>query len=133
MKKILTIMTAAAVLLCGLVFTGCGVKEIVKETVDGSYKTWYKYKSNRQIDVPLLDASTTEEETTTTETTTEMTTTTVQTTNKAVSDLGLVTRVENKTATEAETDLELWDPAGDITEKAPDGTSVSLVTRVSVR
>lgn len=57
MKKILTIMTAAAVLLAGLIFTSCGAKEIIKETVDGSYKQWYKYKSNRQIDIPVLQST----------------------------------------------------------------------------
>lgn len=51
MKKFLTIMTAAAVLLCGLVMTGCGMKEIIKETIDDSYKTWYKYE--KAVTVPL--------------------------------------------------------------------------------
>ena len=60
MKKILTIMTAAAVLLAGLIFTGCGAKEIIKETINDSYNSWYKYNTNKQIDVPLIASSTTE-------------------------------------------------------------------------
>lgn len=50
MKKFLTIMTAAAVLLCGLVLTGCGVKELVNST----YDTWYKYTGTiNNINIPL--------------------------------------------------------------------------------
>ena len=56
MKKILTIMTAAAVLLAGLIFTGCGAKEIIKESVDSSYKQWYKYKSTKTINIPVVAA-----------------------------------------------------------------------------
>jgi hypothetical protein len=55
MKKLLKIMTAAAVLLCGLVMTGCGMKEIITETVNDSYNQWYKYKSSKQIDIPVVD------------------------------------------------------------------------------
>lgn len=55
MKKLLKIMTAAAVLLCGLALTGCGLKEIVKQTVDDSYNQWFKYKSTKQIDIPVVD------------------------------------------------------------------------------
>ena len=54
MKKFLKIMTAAAVLLCGLALTGCGLKEIVKETAESSYKKWYKYKSEKPINIPLV-------------------------------------------------------------------------------
>ena len=54
MKKFLKILTAAAVLLCGLAFTGCGavetIKETVLETVNDSYNQWYKYKSKRDRD-----------------------------------------------------------------------------------
>ncbi len=55
MKKFLKIMTAAAVLLCGLALTGCGFKEIVKQTVEDSYNQWFKYKSTKQIDIPVVD------------------------------------------------------------------------------
>ena len=58
MKKLLKIMTAAAVLLCGLALTGCGLKEIVKQTVDDSYNQWFKYKTEKKIDIPLLPAAT---------------------------------------------------------------------------
>lgn len=51
MKKIMKIMTAATLFLCGLVFSGCGVKEIVKETINDSYKTWYKYE--KKVTIPL--------------------------------------------------------------------------------
>lgn len=66
MKKFLKIMTAAAVLLCGLAFTGCGaaetIKETVLETVNDSYNQWYKY--GKQVDVPLLSASIEEQDNT---------------------------------------------------------------------
>ena len=58
MKKSMKIMTAALVLLSGLLLAGCGVKEIIKETVDDSYNQWYKYKSEKQIDIPLVANST---------------------------------------------------------------------------
>jgi len=59
MKKFLKIMTAAAVLLCGLALTGCGaaetIKETVIETVNDSYNQWYKY--SKQVNVPLLSST----------------------------------------------------------------------------
>ena len=64
MKKLLKIMTAAAVMLCGLALTGCGLKEIVKQTVDDSYNQWFKYKSDKQISIPLLPAATDDLDTT---------------------------------------------------------------------
>lgn len=68
MKKITKILAAAAVLACGLVLSGCAAAETIKETVvenvNGSYKQWYKYKSKNKVDVPLLDASVTEEDNT---------------------------------------------------------------------
>ncbi len=51
MKKIIKIMTVAAVLLSGLVLTGCGAKEIITETIKDSYKTWYKYE--KTVTIPL--------------------------------------------------------------------------------
>lgn len=47
MKKFLKIMTAAAVLLCGLALTGCGAVDALKQT----YNKWYKY--NGTYEVPL--------------------------------------------------------------------------------
>ncbi len=57
MKKLTKIMIAAAVLLCGLVVTGCAAAETIKEIVDATHNTWYKYKTDRQIDIPVLPAS----------------------------------------------------------------------------
>lgn len=66
MKKFLKIMAAAAVLLCGLALTGCGaaqtIKETVIESVTDSYNNWYKYKSTKQIDIPMFDSSITNED-----------------------------------------------------------------------
>ena len=52
MKKLTKIMIAAAVLLCGLVVTGCAAAETIKEYVDSTHKTWYKYNGN-SIEIPL--------------------------------------------------------------------------------
>ena len=59
MKKILTIFTIAAALLCTAMLTGCGTAETIKETVvesvTGSYKQWYKYKKgDKQVDIPVV-------------------------------------------------------------------------------
>ena len=62
MKKFLKILTCAAILISGLALTGCGAKEIIKETINDSYNSWYKYKSNKQIDVPLISASAIEDD-----------------------------------------------------------------------
>lgn len=66
MKKFLKIMTAAAVLLCGLALTGCGaaetIKETVLETVNDSYNQWYKYKSTKPINIPIAAAGADEDE-----------------------------------------------------------------------
>ncbi len=56
MKKILKILTCAAILISGLALTGCGAKEIIKESVESSYKQWYKYKSTKQINIPVVGA-----------------------------------------------------------------------------
>lgn len=53
MKKFLKILTAAAVLLCGLAFTGCGAAETIKEIVDSTHQKWYKYTGETSIDIPL--------------------------------------------------------------------------------
>ena len=63
MKKFLTIMTAAAVLLCGTVLTGCGLKEVVSD----SYNQWYKYKSNTPLNIPVLTDDTRQDLDTTSE------------------------------------------------------------------
>ena len=57
MKKLTKIMIAAAVLLCGLVVTGCAAAETIKEIVDATHNTWYKYKTDRTIDIPVLAGS----------------------------------------------------------------------------
>lgn len=57
MKKLTKIMIAAAVLLCGFVVTGCGAAETIKEIVDGTHNQWYKYKSEKSIDIPVLAGS----------------------------------------------------------------------------
>lgn len=50
MKKYSKLIVAAAVLLCGLVLTGCGVKDYVEQT----YDTWYQYEyDGSAIKIPL--------------------------------------------------------------------------------
>lgn len=53
MKKLVKILSAAAVLLCGIMLTGCGpaetIKEIVTEGINDSYKQWYKYEGTAKI------------------------------------------------------------------------------------
>ena len=59
MKKFLTIMTAATVLLCSTVLTSCGAADLIAET----YDTWYKYE--KTVTIPLgtdIDATSTESE-----------------------------------------------------------------------
>lgn len=53
MKKLVKILSAAAVLLCGIMLTGCGAAETIKEYVDATHNTWYKYK--KKISIPVLD------------------------------------------------------------------------------
>ena len=64
MKKITKIIVAAAILLSGLLLVSCEaaqtIKETVVESVNDSYKRWYKY--NKPINVPLL-ASTASDDT----------------------------------------------------------------------
>ncbi len=71
MKKLSKILLAAAVLLCGLIVTGCAaaqtLKETVVESVNDSYNNWYKYKSKKQIDIPMFDSSITNDDENTTE------------------------------------------------------------------
>ena len=59
MKKLVKILSVAAVLLCGIMLTGCGpaetIKEIVTEGINDSYNRWYKYKSDKQINIPVVD------------------------------------------------------------------------------
>ncbi len=54
MKKLITIMSIAALFLSGIVFTSCGVAEAVKETVNDSYNTWYKYNGEKKVNIPLV-------------------------------------------------------------------------------
>ncbi len=57
MKKYVKIMAVAAILLSGLMLAGCAAAETIKEIVDSTHNTWYKYKSDKQIDIPVLSAS----------------------------------------------------------------------------
>ena len=58
MKKYVKVIAIAAVLLSGLMLAGCAAAETVKEIVDATHNQWYKYKSDKQIDIPVLPAST---------------------------------------------------------------------------
>lgn len=55
MKKITKILAAAAVLACGMMLTACGAAETIKEIVDSTHRTWYKYSGNTSVEVPLGD------------------------------------------------------------------------------
>lgn len=54
MKKYVKIMAVAAILLSGLILAGCAAAETIKEIVDSTHNTWYKYKSDKEIDIPVL-------------------------------------------------------------------------------
>ena len=60
MKKITKILAAAAVLACGMMLTACGAAETIKEIVDSTHRTWYKYSGTTSIEVPLGDDDSTE-------------------------------------------------------------------------
>lgn len=64
MKKSMKIMTAALVLLSGLLLAGCAAAETVKEIVDATHNQWYKYKSDKEIDIPVLAGSVADEDNT---------------------------------------------------------------------
>ena len=49
MKKFLTMISAAAVLLCGILFTSCGAAAAVVDYLAGTYNTWYKYTGTATI------------------------------------------------------------------------------------
>ena len=50
-------MSIAALFLSGIVFTSCGVAEAVKETVEGSYNQWYRYKNgDKTINIPMVNS-----------------------------------------------------------------------------
>ncbi len=55
MKKFTKILGAAALLLCGLMITGCGAAEAIKEQLESTYDQWYKYNGTTKIDIPLGD------------------------------------------------------------------------------
>lgn len=57
MKKLSIMISTAMLLLCGFVFSGCGLKEVVAD----SYDTWYKYKSDKQLDIPIAPATSDED------------------------------------------------------------------------
>ena len=52
MKKITKIFAVAAVLLSGLMLAGCGATETIKEIIDSTHKTWYKYHGNTKLEIP---------------------------------------------------------------------------------
>ena len=49
MKKFLTMFGAAAVLLCGVLFTSCGAAAAVVDYYAGTYNNWYKYNGTATI------------------------------------------------------------------------------------
>lgn len=49
MKKFLTMISAAAVLLSGILFTSCGAAAAVVDYLAGTYNTWYKYTGTATI------------------------------------------------------------------------------------
>lgn len=53
MKKILTVLIAAAVLAGSLVMTGCGLRNAIQAT----HNHWYKYNKEGGMDVPLGEDS----------------------------------------------------------------------------
>ena len=53
MKKLVKILSVAAVLLCGIMLTGCGAAETIKEYVDSTHRTWYKYNGSTNLTIPL--------------------------------------------------------------------------------
>ena len=53
MKKLITLLTAGAVLLSGIIFTSCGAAETIKEIVDSTHQKWYKYNGSTKIEIPL--------------------------------------------------------------------------------
>ena len=55
MKKFTKILSAAALILCGVIVMGCGVADAIKDTVEGTYDQWYKYNGTTKIDIPLGD------------------------------------------------------------------------------
>ena len=53
MKKFTKILGAAALLLCGLMISGCGASDIIKEYLDSTHRTWYKYNGATNLTIPL--------------------------------------------------------------------------------
>lgn len=53
MKKFKTIIVAVTILLYGLMLTGCGAAEAIKQQLESTYDQWYKYNGNTKIDIPL--------------------------------------------------------------------------------
>ena len=66
MKKYVKVIAIAAVLLSGLMLAGCAAAQTIKETVienvNDSYNKWYKYKSKKQIDIPIASTSASDDE-----------------------------------------------------------------------
>ena len=53
MKKLITLLTAGAVLLSGIIFTSCGAAETIKEIVDSTHQKWYKYNGSASVSVSV--------------------------------------------------------------------------------
>ena len=53
MKKMTRFIAAAAIILSGLLLVSCGATETIKEIIDSTHKTWYKYSGSTNIEIPL--------------------------------------------------------------------------------
>lgn len=58
MKKSTKIFSALALLLCGLIISGCAAAEAIKEQMEGTFDQWYKYKSTVKIPLGSTDEET---------------------------------------------------------------------------
>ncbi len=53
MKKFTKILGAAALILCGVIVMGCGAAQTIKEYLDSTHRTWYKYSGSTNLSIPL--------------------------------------------------------------------------------
>lgn len=53
MKKFTKILSAAALILCGVMIMGCGAAQTIKEYLDSTHRTWYKYSGSTNLSIPL--------------------------------------------------------------------------------
>lgn len=61
MKKYVKIFAAVAVILAGVIVTGCGAAQALIEQIEATYDTWYKY--NGTLNIPLGNSDATESDT----------------------------------------------------------------------